>query len=145
MSWRTLGTLASVEVGQIGKLISKNRPEIVELVSRTYDAFYKGHCENPDTYSLRLPQKPGCRINALPAYIGDGLDVAGVKWIASFPKNVERNLLRATAAIILNCGETGYPIALLDGTQISAARTAASAALAARLLRPARTCERLCL
>jgi len=87
---------------------------------------------------MRFPQKPSSRINALPAYVGQNVDLAGMKWVAFFPDNVRQNRQRASAVIVLNSFETGYPIAVLDGTLISAARTAASAALAARSLIPSK-------
>lgn len=135
--------IAYVEADHIAKIIAANRVRIIDLVAATYRAFYAGNCTNPDTYSLTFPQKPGCRINALPAYVGGNVDKAGLKWVSSFPQNSKRGLQRAAAVIVLNSFETGYPLAFMDGALISAARTAASAALGARLLRKDRHAGRL--
>src|SRR6058998_2309358 len=112
-------------------IIRAHRPECIDVVRDAYLAHANGQAVNPDSYFLRFPEKPDCRIIALPAFLGDGFAVAGLKWIASYPGNVQRGFPRASAVLVLNSYETGYPFAILESSIISAARTAASAALAA--------------
>jgi 2,3-diaminopropionate biosynthesis protein SbnB len=112
-------------------IIHAHRDECVDIVRDAYLAHADGRSVNPDSYFLRFPEKPNCRIIALPAYLGNGFDVAGLKWIASYPANIQRGFPRASAVLVLNNYETGYPFAILESSIISAARTAASAVLAA--------------
>ncbi len=112
-------------------IIRAHRADCIDVVRDAYLAHDHGQSVNPDSYFLRFPEKPDCRIIALPAYLGDGCQVAGLKWIASYPGNVQRGIPRASAVLVLNSYETGYPFAILENSIISAARTAASAALAA--------------
>src|SRR5919202_4728180 len=112
-------------------IVRAHRDECIRVVREAYLAHADGQAVNPDSYFLRFPGKPDSRIIALPAYLGKNFDVAGLKWIASYPANIQRGFPRASAVLILNNYETGYPFAILESSIISAARTAASAALAA--------------
>src|SRR5881397_3252610 len=112
-------------------IIRAHRDECIGVVREAYLAHADGRSVNPDSYFLRFPEKPDCRIIALPAYLGNGFDVAGLKWIASYPANIQRGFPRASAVLVLNSYDTGYPFAILESSIISAARTAASAVLAA--------------
>lgn len=106
---------------------------LVDVVARAYRLFADGRAVLPPSPFLKLdPSRPE-RIIALPAGLVDDEPVAGIKWIASYPDNVQRGLDRASATILLNDPETGYAFCMMEGAQISAARTAAGAALAARL------------
>jgi len=134
---------AVVPGGQVHQALRGKEKKIVELVEATYRLHGTGDSVNPPSYFLRFPDRPSSRIIALPASIGGDVQVDGLKWISSFPENVKTNVPRASAVLILNDHDTGYPFACLESSIISATRTAASAALAADWLsrgrgRPAR-------
>ncbi|WP_432190130.1 2,3-diaminopropionate biosynthesis protein SbnB [Streptomyces sp. Tue6028] len=119
----------------VRQVLDADRAGVVDIVRRAYLSHGAGDTVNPDSYFLRFPEKPDARIIALPAFLGDDVQLAGIKWISSFPANIRTGVPRASAVLILNDYETGYPIACLEAAGISAARTAASAALAAGALR----------
>jgi ornithine cyclodeaminase/alanine dehydrogenase-like protein (mu-crystallin family) len=90
-----------------------------------------------------MPPKPGIHprpdsfIHAMPAYI-PSLKSAGMKWVSGFPENVSKGLPYISGLMILNNPETGVPLAVMDCTWITAQRTGAATAVAARFLaRPA--------
>ena len=74
------------------------------------------------------------RIMTMPAWVGGSFDVAGLKWIPSVPSNPSRGLPRGIGLIVLTSRETGLPLAIMDGTVVSAMRTAAITGLSCRLL-----------
>jgi ornithine cyclodeaminase len=130
---------AVVPGAQVREALAGREREIVDLVEATYRLHGSGQSVNPPSYFLRFPDRPSSRIIALPASIGGGVRVDGLKWISSFPENVDAGIPRASAVLILNDHDTGYPFACLEASVISATRTAASAALAADRLSRGRT------
>lgn len=58
----------------------------------------------------------------------------GVKIVSVFPDNAARGLAAVNASYILMSAETGLPIAVLDGTELTLRRTAAASALASKFL-----------
>ncbi|WP_080410074.1 2,3-diaminopropionate biosynthesis protein SbnB [Burkholderia ubonensis] len=110
-------------------LIAASFPAVVDIVRDAYLAQADGIAHNPPSHFLRFADRPRDRIIALPADLGAEAGLAGIKWIASWPENVERAIPRASALLVLNRRDTGYPLCVMEASIISAARTAASAVL----------------
>lgn len=72
------------------------------------------------------------RIIAMPAFIGGTVNMAGIKWIASFPGNIDRGIPRAHSVVILNKAETGQPVGIINTALLSILRTAAVTGLMMR-------------
>jgi N-[(2S)-2-amino-2-carboxyethyl]-L-glutamate dehydrogenase len=136
-------SFAVISGAEVQRALQGRQKQIVDLVEATYRRHSAGDSVNPPSYFLRFPDRPSARIIALPASIGGPLRVDGLKWISSFPENVVAGIPRASAVLILNDHDTGYPFACLESSIISATRTAALAVSAADWLsrdrpRPAR-------
>jgi 2,3-diaminopropionate biosynthesis protein SbnB len=106
----------------------------MDAVANAYLLHREGRTDLPHSSFLRFGEGRSDRIIALPGRIDDDPPTAGIKWIASFPGNVRRGMDRASALLVLNSTDTGRPTAVVESSIISARRTAASAALAAREL-----------
>ena len=108
-------------------------PAQLDLVENTYRAVGAGRVE--------LPPKPGIHprkdsfIHAMPAYLRDE-DVAALKWVAGYPANKERGLPYISGLIVVNDADTGLPTAVMDGAEITAARTAAASGVCVRRWAP---------
>jgi ornithine cyclodeaminase/alanine dehydrogenase-like protein (mu-crystallin family) len=106
--------------------------DIIEAVEAGFREKGEGRTE--------MPPKPGIHpgggdnfIHAMPAYI-PRLGSAGVKWVAGYPGNQARGLPYITGLLILNDPETGLPLSVMDCAWITAKRTGAATAVAARYL-----------
>jgi N-[(2S)-2-amino-2-carboxyethyl]-L-glutamate dehydrogenase len=122
---------AVIPGAQVQQALDGCENEVTALVEAAYRLHGAGDSVNPPSYFLQFPDRPSSRIIALPASIGGQVGVDGLKWISSFPENVAAGIPRASAVLILNDQDTGYPFACLESSIISATRTAAMAALAA--------------
>jgi ornithine cyclodeaminase len=113
---------------------------MVDVIERAFAVKAAGEVRMPPKVMITWADEPGTeelhgRIMAMPAYIGGDFDVAGLKWIPSVPDNPARNgLPRANALVLLTDRATGLPLAVMDGTVVSAMRTGAVTGVALRHL-----------
>ena len=80
-----------------------------------------------------VARAPGGFLGSMPGYLPGTLEA---KLVAVFPGNHGRGLPSHQALIALFDEETGAPLCVMDGTVVTAARTGATAAVAARALAP---------
>jgi N-[(2S)-2-amino-2-carboxyethyl]-L-glutamate dehydrogenase len=100
--------------------IRSNEKQVFDAVEAAYRLHGSGNTLNPDSYFLRYPDRPSARIIALPADVGGAVQKNGIKWISSFQENRASNLARASAVLILKDATTGYPLACIEASLISA-------------------------
>jgi alanine dehydrogenase len=101
----------------------------VEAVRDGFIAFARGEWAMPP--KVYVPAYPNGDFRAMPA-IGAGHAV--LKWVTSFPGNPEKGLPTVKAIVLVSEAETGMPVAVLEGSALTALRTGAAAVLAAETL-----------
>lgn len=97
--------------------------ETISTIEEAIICMYKEEWAQPIKPYLRYGN-PRNRIIAMPAYVGGNIKTAGIKWISSFPDNINRNMPRAHCVVILNESDTGIPKAILNASLVSIIRTA---------------------
>lgn len=103
-----------------------------DAIAHVHDSLLRHHAGEwvmPSKVYLQSP--PFGDFRAMPA-LGGG--IALLKWICSFPDSPARGLPAVTGVICLSDAETGAPLMLLDARSVTALRTGAVAAVAARAL-----------
>jgi ornithine cyclodeaminase/alanine dehydrogenase len=105
--------------------------EIIDALEAMFKEKGSGRTEMPPKPGIHT--RPDAFIHAMPAYI-PSLESAGMKWVSGYPDNQKRGLPYITGLLLLNDPETGIPIAIMDCTWITAKRTGAATAVAAKYL-----------
>jgi alanine dehydrogenase len=114
--------------------------EQADVVGGVEEAFRRhgaGITRMPSKVYLGLPEHGG-DFRAMPVYFPatDAVPArAGIKWVNAHPHNPAKYSLPAVLAVfILNDAETAVPLAIMDATELTAARTGAAAAVATKYL-----------
>src|ERR1700730_3355436 len=102
---------------------------LVATLGDAFRALSAGHAFTPPRTAAR---SAAGMLGVMPGFVpGLGLEA---KLVSVFPGNHEAGLPSHQALIALFDGEVGRPLAVMDGTYVTAVRTAAASALSARLL-----------
>ena len=107
---------------------------VISVLENALVSYKKGQILLPDKISQIFDEKTQNRINCMPATLLDE-KTCGVKWVSVFPGNPHTfHCPNVSGTIILSELERGYPIAVMDGTFLTAFRTACMGALASKYL-----------
>jgi ornithine cyclodeaminase/alanine dehydrogenase-like protein (mu-crystallin family) len=128
-------------MGSLGEALYLSRSDVEELcvpMAKIIESVEKAFLEKAEGRA-EMPPKPGIHpdkdafIHAMPAFL-PRMRSAGVKWVSGFPQNPDRGLPYITGLLILNDVGTGIPSCVMDCTWITAKRTGAVTAVAAKHL-----------
>lgn len=114
-------------------------PGVVDAVEGAFRAYAAGQVILPDKASQVFDRATQNRINCMPSTVR-ALKLAGVKWVSVFPENPrERGLRNVGGVMVLSSIVDGSTVSVMDASVLTAVRTAAVDALAARYLAKSET------
>jgi len=98
------------------------------------EEMFRGRCEMPKRHhhDIEVPGSDDATLILMPAWVPGGH--MGVKIVDVFPGNARAGLAAVNATYMLFSGTTGETLAMIDGGELTARRTAATSVLAARRL-----------
>jgi alanine dehydrogenase len=106
-------------------------PDVIRAIEDAFAAYARGDAQMPAKSYIDLPQYNG-DFRSMPAYLeADDWDAAGIKWVNVHPDNPEQfDLPTVMGTMVYSNPETAFPLAIMDGTELTMKRTGAAAAVA---------------
>jgi len=111
--------------------------ELIAALKRAHVQYSTGNAVMPVRLVVPLPQIQG-RITSMPGFLTDD-QALGMKVVTYFQENPKKTLPAILATILLFSAETGKIVATMDGSYITAIRTACASAMATEALANPRT------
>ena len=118
----------TLNAAEVERLLDRER--LLDALAEAFRALSEGRVSVPPRVSAEVPEVGF--LGAMPGYV-PGIGIA-VKLVSVFPRNHDQGLPSHQALIALFDADHGSPLCVMDGTHITAFRTAACAALSTRLL-----------
>ena len=134
MSNIVIKTISQEDVATIFK---GNVDAIYGIIEDSFKKYLEGDIIMPDKISQIFDEVSQNRINCMPATLIDE-KICGMKWVSVFPSNAPKGVQNVTGIMLLSELETGFPIAVIDGTLSTKMRTAAVGCTAAKYLAPSK-------
>jgi len=106
--------------------------ELIEALEHAHIQYSTGNAVMPVRLVVPLPQIQG-RITSMPGYLSED-KALGMKVVTYFQNNPRQNLPAILATIMLFSTETGKIIAAMDGSYLTAIRTAGASAMSTKAL-----------
>jgi alanine dehydrogenase len=105
--------------------------ELVPAVEDAFAAYQRGDAQMPAKSYVDLPQYDG-DFRSMPAYLDAGdWEAAGVKWVNVHTNNRDDyDLPTVLGTMLYSDPRNGFPLAVMDGRQLTGLRTGAAAAVA---------------
>ncbi|MHB8764864.1 MAG: ornithine cyclodeaminase family protein [Deferrisomatales bacterium] len=120
-------------LGENDLLGAVSRPELMDEIERALVLQERGECTQPPRAHLDRGEDT---LLLMPCFAGEFF---GTKLVTVFPGNAARNAPVVDAVMVLNRGDTGEAVALLNGRVLTALRTGAVGGLGVRHLSPPET------
>ncbi len=105
-----------------------NIGDVIGVVESAFKDYTEGKGEMPSKVYLTV--KDG-DFRAMPASLPGA---AGMKWVSVHTDNPAKGLPTVMAVLILNDADTGYPLVIMDASETTALRTAATSTIASKYL-----------
>jgi ornithine cyclodeaminase/alanine dehydrogenase len=111
--------------------------ELISTLEKAHIQYSSGNAVMPVRLVVPLPQIQG-RITSMPGFLNED-KALGMKVVTYFHENPRQNLPAILGTIMLFSADTGKMIAVMDGSYITAIRTACASAMATKRLANAET------
>lgn len=121
----------------VAEIFRGNADVIFGIIVDSFQKYLKGDIIMPDKISQIFDKQTQNRINCMPATLIDE-KICGMKWVSVFPSNAPKGVQNVTGVMLISELETGFPIAVIDGTLSTKMRTAAVGCTAAKYLAPSK-------
>jgi|HigsolmetaAR201D_1030396.scaffolds.fasta_scaffold06646_2 ornithine cyclodeaminase len=107
-------------------------PQAIDAVASAFAQLSDGRAEVPLRPHVAIPPVSGLHL-VMPAYLG-GSAALGMKALTLFPQNTALGLPTIQALVLLFDTNNGKPLALMDGSYLTALRTGAASGAATRAM-----------
>lgn len=121
----------------VAQIFKGKADAIYGIIEDSFKKYLAGDIIMPDKISQIFDEQSQNRINCMPATLINE-KICGMKWVSVFPSNAPKGIQNVTGVMLISELETGFPVAVIDGTLSTKMRTSAVGCVAAKYLAPSK-------